>query len=595
MWGRLVTVSLMLMLAQAAIAAENRFSELEDYVAKFTKPSEKVTLKVQGVTAEVKTNIEAYIGDLNKDDLAQWRETLVRLRKSTREALESLGYYEADIKFNRLEKVIEIDVTLNQPIIIESVNLSYVGEAGNDIAFTALKETFPLKVGTVLHHGRYENAKTMLQNMALERGYFDGQWLEHDVTVTQSTHTAKINLRYDSGVRYKLGDVSFSHVRPNQTLVIDESLLYKLVPFKENDAYEAEKIIKLNKTLLDSRYFNDVRVRAESSLAQDYVIPVNVLLAMDEPNQVDVGAGYATDIGARISATWRRSLFNTHGHSIETSTELSQVRQSATVRYGIPWTHPINDTLQILAGFKRENIDSVAVTNNTVFGLERQKKRDSGWQITEALRWSRESYSQDNGETGRSDLLLPSYSISRVRTKGSKTDPEKGDRQSYQVEFASSSLLSDADLVAVQMGWRWLNTYANRHQLLFRADVGTILSSDFDKVPLNIRFYAGGDQSVRGYDYKSLSPRDATGQVTGASNLAAVSAEYDFKLTSKWRLATFIDAGNAFDATSDGLKIGAGVGVRWISPVGPIRLDIAQGLDDANASPRIHFFMGPAI
>ena len=175
MWGRLVTVSLMLMLAQAAIAAENRFSELEDYVAKFTKPSEKVTLKVQGVTAEVKTNIEAYIGDLNKDDLAQWRETLVRLRKSTREALESLGYYEADIKFNRLEKVIEIDVTLNQPIIIESVNLSYVGEAGNDIAFTALKETFPLKVGTVLHHGRYENAKTMLQNMALERGYFDGQ------------------------------------------------------------------------------------------------------------------------------------------------------------------------------------------------------------------------------------------------------------------------------------------------------------------------------------------------------------------------------------------------------------------------------------
>jgi translocation and assembly module TamA len=595
MLARLAKALFIFMLAQEVMAAENRFSELEDYVSKFTKPSEKITLKIQGVSGEVKANIEAYIGDLNKDDLTQWRETLVRLRKSTREALESLGYYEAEVKFNRLDKAIEIEVTLNQPIMIEHVSLEYAGEAGNDVAFTALKETFPLKSGEILHHGRYESAKTMLQNMALERGYFDGQWVQHEVVVTQSAHTAKINLRYDSGVRYKLGAVNFNHVRANQALAIDEELLYNLVPFKENDAYEAEKIIKLNKTLLDSRYFNDVRVRAESTLAQNYVIPVNVLLAMDKPNQVDMGAGYATDIGARLSTTWRRSLFNTHGHSIEASTELSQVRQSATVRYGIPWTHPINDTLQILAGFKREDIDDVAVTNNTVLGLERQKKRDSGWQITEALRWSRESYRQDNGEAGRSDLLLPSYSISRVRTKGSKTDPERGDRQSYQIEFASSNLLSDADLVAMRAGWRWLNTYANRHQLLLRADVGAILSSDFESVPLNIRFYAGGDQSVRGYDYKSLSPRDATGQVTGASNLVTVSTEYGFKLTAKWRLATFVDAGNAFNAASDGLKIGAGFGLRWISPVGPIRLDVAQGLDDLNKSPRIHFFMGPAI
>lgn len=595
MWVRLAKILLACMLSEQAVAAENRFSELENYISKFTKPSEKIALKIQGATGEVKTNIEAYVGELSKDDLTQWRETSARLRKSTREALESLGYYQAEVRFKALDKAVEIDVTLNQPITIESVSLSYTGEAGNDIAFTALKEIFSLKEGEVFHHGHYENAKAVIQNMALERGYFDGQWLEHEVIINPETQKADIKLRYDSSVRYKLGEVTFNHVRPNEGLTIDENLLYQLVPFKDGDNYEAEKVIKLNKTLLDSRYFNDVKVRAESSLAQNHVIPVNVLLSMDSPNQVDLGVGYATDIGARLSTTWRRSLFNDRGHSIETSTELSQVRQSATVRYGIPWTHPINDTLQILAGYKREDIDSVAVTNNSVLGVERQKKRDSGWQTTESLRWSRESYSQDNGETGRSDLLLPSYSISRVRTKGNKTDPERGDRQSYQVEFASSSLLSDTDLVALQANWRWLNTFANRHQFILRADVGTILSSDFDSVPLSIRFYAGGDQSVRGYDYKSLSPRDATDQVTGASNLVAVSSEYAFKLTNKWRLAAFVDGGNAFNAASDGLKVGVGVGIRWISPVGPIRLDIAQGLDDTNAAPRIHFFMGPAL
>ena len=128
-----------------------------------------------------------------------------------------------------------------------------------------------------------------------------------------------------------------------------------------------------------------------------------------------------------------------------------------------------------------------------------------------------------------------------------------------------------------------------------RADIGSILSSDFDSVPLNMRFYAGGDQSVRGYDYKSLSPRDSTGQVIGATSLLSSSVEYTFKLTKQWRLATFVDAGNAFDAVSEDLKMGTGVGVRWISPVGPVRLDVAWGVSDDNPSPRIHFFMGPAL
>jgi translocation and assembly module TamA len=286
---------------------------------------------------------------------------------------------------------------------------------------------------------------------------------------------------------------------------------------------------------------------------------------------------------------------NEKGHSIEITSELSQVRQSMDFRYGIPWRHPINDTLQIIAGFKREDIDSGTITNNAILGVERQKKRESGWQTNESIRWSRESYSKTNGETGQSDLLLPGYAISRVRTKGSKTDPTSGDRQYYQMEFASPEVLSDADLLSLRAGWRLLRTYAERHQVGLRADVGSILSSDFEQVPLNMRFYAGGDQSVRGYDYKSLSPRDSTGQVIGASNLVSASAEYTYKLTPHWRLATFVDTGNAFDAVSEGLKVGSGVGVRWISPVGPVRLDVAWGVSEDSPSPRIHFFMGPAL
>ena len=578
---------------------EDDFTASENHVTKLTKltkdNSKEVTLRIEGVTGELKANIEAYIGEVSADDLNSWRDTLVRLRKAVREASEAVGYYQTEAQFHREKNQLIVTVKANAPIIIKDLSLHYEGGASNDIAFTALLEILPLKEGQIFHHGRYENIKSLVQNLALERGYFDGHWLSNKVSITQPPQTADIVLDYDSGERYRFGQVFFN-AQQNQPLPLKLSLLQQLAPFDEGEPYEAEKIIKFNKALLDSRYFNVVRVRADPDpTSTSKEIPVNVTLAADKPNQFDLGIGYATDIGARLSIAWRRPLLNENGHSIEVTSELSQVRQSIDFRYGIPWRHPINDTLQIIAGLKRENIDGGTVTKNAILGVERQKKRESGWQTNESIRWSRESYSKTNGETGQSDLLLPGYAISRVRTKGSKTDPTSGDRQYYQVEFASPDLLSDADLLSLRAGWRLLRTYADRHQLGLRVDVGSIFSGDFEQVPLNMRFYAGGDQSVRGYDYKSLSPRDSTGQVIGASNLVSASTEYTYKLTPHWRLATFVDTGNAFDAVSEGLKVGTGVGVRWISPVGPVRLDVAWGISENNPSPRIHFFMGPAL
>lgn len=558
--------------------------------------AKKVKVSIEGVSDELEQNIKAYMGDVEQEDLQQWRETQARLRKSIREALESLGYYQAEFKLTPQENKLHLSITPNQPVLIQKIDLQYQGEIGNDIAFTTVREMLPIKEGDVLHHGKYENTKTLLQNLALERGYFDAAWLKHEVIVEQPAQHATINLVYDSGKRYKFGKTTFS--TPNQTaLPLTEQMLFRFVPYQEGDEYEADKIIKLNKSLLDSRYFNQVKVRADSEFATNGVMPVDVTITAEKPNQIDMGAGYASDIGARLSTAWRRPLFNPNGHSIEMLSELSKVRQSLTMRYGIPWTHPINDILQITTGFKREEIDESAITNNIVFGIERQKKRDSGWQTSASLRWSRESYHKNNGEKGQSDLLLPSYGLSKVRTKGSKTDPERGDKQYYQLEFASPDMLSDVDLLSVRMGWRWLNTFFNRHQLSVRIDGGAIFSSDFDSIPLDMRFYAGGDQSVRGYDYKSLSPKDSDNQVIGASNLVSLSGEYGFKLSSKWRVASFVDSGNAFDSASVPLKVGAGVGVRWISPVGPVRLDVAWPLDNPNNNnaPRLHFFMGPAL
>jgi len=103
-----------------------------------------------------------------------------------------------------------------------------------------------------------------------------------------------------------------------------------------------------------------------------------------------------------------------------------------------------------------------------------------------------------------------------------------------------------------------------------------------------------GDQSVRGYGFRTLSPRNEEGDGVGGRFLVAGSAEYQYPLSENWRLATFVDEGNAFDDMGDPLKTGVGLGIRWISPVGPIRLDIARALDSPENF-RLHFSMGPEL
>lgn len=553
-----------------------------------------VPVRIEGVTSETKANLEAYLGKLTADDLLNWRDTHVRLKRAAREAMQSVGYYQSTVHFTPQGDQVLVAVQPGVPVIIEKLELRYQGDAGNDIAFTALLETLPLHEGEVLHHGRYEAIKTLVQNMALERGYFGGQWTQHEVKVLQPAQTAEIRLVYNSGSRYWFGDVAFSTPSDTEPLPLKIEWLEKLKTFAPDDPYEASRIIEFNKALLDSRYFNDVRVRAEPDLAKDQRVPVLVRLSAAKPNQLEVGVGYATDIGPRLSLAWRRPLLNDRGHSIETSTEISEVRQSATFRYGIPWTHPLNDTLQIFSGFKREVLDDATTYSNTL-GVERLIRLTDGWQRSYSLRFSNEISRKTTGEEATNNLLLPGINLNRTRSRGG-ADPTWGDRQYYQAELASRALLSDAEFLSLRAGWRLLRTYADRHMLLLRSDLGAIVSSDFDSVPLNMRFYAGGDQSVRGFDYQSLSPRDSTGQIVGAANLVTGSSEYAYRLTKRWRLAAFVDTGNAFDSVSAGLATGAGVGVRWISPVGPVRFDLAWPVSESGSSaPRIHFFMGPAL
>jgi len=363
--------------------------------------------------------------------------------------------------------------------------------------------------------------------------------------------------------------------------------------------------------------------RAEVKMQQarrERVIPVNITLDARKPNSAEAGVGYGTDTGVRLRTQYRRALLNTQGHNVDANVELSQIRQAVDARYNLPYRHPLNDTLSVFGGYERELREDSATnldlnTQTLTLGVERSIKPVSdGWQRTLSLRYRVDQLENNfesavgvnkaslpepfnlEGVSFTQQALLAGYALNKVKTVGG-LDPVRAFRQYYQVEVGSEALLTDVNLAIVRAGWRMIESMGqtDQHQVIGRLDVGSILTSTFSKVPYNLRFFAGGDQSIRGYDYKSLSAQE-DGYLIGGQQLAVGSLEYSYRFKPKWRGAVFVDAGNAFDQHfNDPIKVGAGVGVRWASPIGPIRLDVAAGISEASVPIRLHFFIGPPL
>lgn len=510
---------------------------------------------------------------------------------AVRDTLKALGYYQPVIHLDKVDDVWTLQVEAGEPVRLHSVQLSWAGELG--AARESRRPDFPLALGDILDQSRYEDFKQQVADLAMEQGYFDGRWVDHDIAIDLRQHQADITLRYDSGRRYHFGEVRFVDFLGRPLTGLDERWLRSLVPFRRDDPISTRKLLQLQKALLESRYFADVQVSLRHDEADGLLIPVEVRADNRKPNKMSVGIGYATDVGPRLQLDWQRPLLNEQGHGVEMSTDISPVRQSSEIKYRVPWTHPTQDTLQFVLGVQRDVIDDTT-TRQTAVAVQRVIQPPKGWAVTYGVRVADEHYEQSDGTTGGSLLVVPGVSFSKTRSRGG-LDPESGLRQFYQVDASSPSWLSHAEYLLLRGGWRWLDTYADRHMLLARLDTGAILSPDFSDVPPSVRFYAGGDNSVRGYGYRDLSPRDANGEQIGGQYLVAGSLEYNWRWRPSWRPALFIDAGNAFSTHWQRLAVGAGVGIRWISPVGPVRLDVAQALSEPGHPWRLHLTLGTAL
>ncbi|WP_122437842.1 autotransporter assembly complex protein TamA [Pseudomonas viridiflava] len=551
----------------------------------------RLDVQITPANPDLKANIEGYVGELGERNAQALRNFSLGAEQQAEKAAQALGYYQAqidsEIQDGENPRLI-IKVLPGEPIRLRNVVVRVEGPAASLKAFK-VPQSDALKAGAVLNHGHYEDAKRLIQNQASRYGFFSGRFTSQRLSIDPRAGVADIELVYDSGPRYSLGKVMFSGDSP-----FDEDLLKRMVPFKENTPYDSQLIAELNQAMQASGYFEGVRVDAAPTAAVGQVIPVTVQLETRKPRTMGLGLGFSTDVGPRGRANWTRHWANAQGHSYGFESELSAPRQNVGLWYDVPLDPPLTDKLRFAGGYQYEEIAGTdSLSKLLTVGPEWHSKLSSGWERVISLKWQREEYRLGD-DSGLSTLLMPGISYSYLRSDD-RIDPHKGYRLQFDAQVAKEWVGSDANLIRSNVLLKGLTTVAQNHRFLGRVQFGGNFTDGYTSIPPSLRFFAGGDQSVRGYDYQTLSPTNSDGDRIGGRYMVAGSVEYQYSIAEKWRLATFVDQGNSFNNLDlPSLKTGVGFGVRWVSPVGPLRLDLAHPLDD-DGGVRLHFSMGPEL
>ncbi|AUI87332.1 hypothetical protein BS333_01690 [Vibrio azureus] len=549
-----------------------------------------ISLKIKGIDGELKDNVDAYLSSIPKKDYVNTLRFRSRVEQSITEALNALGYYHPKIAYGLFSKHnsdLVVRVTPGDPVRVKVMDVDLKGEAKEDDAFIDLIKRSPLKIGKVLNQGDYDSLKSGIRNLALQRGYFNGDFTLSRLEVIPELNEANVRLHYDSGIRYHFGPLDISGSQ------IWQDRVESLSPFKTGQPYLVSEIGQYNQNLSNTDWFSSVFVEPDLTKLDDgRDLPVKVSLAPAAKNQLETGLGYSTNIGVRGTLKWKKPWVSGRGHSFNTALALSKPEQTITAGYKIPLEDVQHEYYQTQLGLRHLDKSDTESLEST-FSLERHWLSDNGWHKTLYVRHLYENFSQGLQDDGV-QFVLPGVSFSRTRTRGGNM-PMWGDKQSLRIEYGDPKLLSETQVLRLLGRTSWIRSIGENNRGLFRLDGGANLTHELDKLSPSLRFFAGGDNSIRGYGYESISPTDASGALTGAKYFLTSTLEYQYRLYGNWWGAVFYDIGDAFNETPEWMR-GTGVGIRWGSPVGPVSLDFAWGLDaEPKTDFRIHFSLGPEL
>ncbi|HEU5134321.1 MAG TPA: autotransporter assembly complex family protein [Steroidobacteraceae bacterium] len=562
-----------------------------------------VTVEVNGLPEEQRDAVRASLelGEYGKREItpAELRAAYRDAEEQIRQALEPFGYYDSRITKHLTGDAAtgwtaRFDIVPGDPAIVRDVHVEVHGEGKDQRRVASAVSAFAPKVGDRLDHATYEASKQVIDTTLRGAGFLDAQYKNRRVTVKPEENSAAVNLEWESGPRYKFGPVRFAGDAP-----FTEDFLRDFVPWREGAYFNSEQVLNLQQRLVDADYFELVSVQPAMDEKQSGAVPIDVLLKRDERTVYSGEVYYSTDFGAGVRVGAERRWLNRKGHKAGAKVEYSERLQEGALSYKIPRPGRNDRSYDFGIGYRDETTD-VTRSQNFQLAATRSERIGRGYTRTVGLKYLNGDFEigqdEDNLEYGSSALLYAEATLSRRRLNDRLT-PRKGYVLEFGARVASEAVASDTDMAQGFGRLTWLMPQGERNRLKLRGELGAMTVGDFDALPPELRFYAGGDRSVRGFDYHDIGEVNDNGNIIGGQYLVVASAEYEYYFKEDWGAAVFVDAGDAFTSTFSA-NVGAGVGVRWRSPLGPIRVDVGfpvhTDLPTEN-SWRLHVLLGPDL
>ncbi len=545
---------------------------------------------LEGVDGELAKSLRAALGINTLNGKAS--AVMVRRRhaiadKELRTGLQAFGYY--------------------QPTISKELNLTdgktwvarYVIDPGrrhlwasSDIRLSAdivppppwltrAQEQAARLVGQGLDHRDYEKLKSELIDSAESTGYLDAAYAVNRLEIDRERGTAQARLVLNSGPQYRFGKVRI------EQSILDDNFLQRFNPINEGDLFSTDKLLDLRLRMYDLNYFRTVNIRSARQ-AENQTVDVDVQAEARPPQRWQFGLGYGTDTGPRISSAVEFRYLNRRGHSADALARVSEVKTELGIRYTLPtgpepganWSFRSQRLTERLGDTETTTLRT-GVARNRVFGPRL---------VNYYLNYEGERFTF-SGTEQKTDLIIPGMSLT-VRKRDDLLLPREGYSFIADVHGSWETLFSSTSFVQTQLNANWITSLSSRSRLLVRGRAAANWLSEEGELPASQRFFAGGDNSIRGYDYRKIAPRDDNGDIVGGKYLQTASVEVDRLIWKDYGIAVFHDIGSASNSWLQDLVSSTGIGFRWATLIGMVRVDIAVPHDDDDTRFQLHVGIG---
>jgi translocation and assembly module TamA len=565
-----------------------------------------IRIDINGVDAELRHNVEALLSlERYKERERLEADAVQRLYRrapgEVRDALRPYGYYAPKVTSSIASDErqrnwrVQISIEVGEPVLLESVSVVVHGAGASDNSFERIATAPGMRQGERLQHAAYDKLKTDLQAVADTYGYLDARMLRSELRVDPQALRASVFLEIETGERYSFGATTITQS------AIREAQIRRYLRYHDGEGYDAVKLLRTQFALDDSQFFSTVEVTTGSRDPATHLVPIEIR-ATRARNSYSFGAGYGTDTGVRGTISWLNPRVNDRGHRMRVQLQVSEAKQNLNARYDIPFGDPVREKFSMQLLTQEQDLTSTLHTREVSFRPSITQSRGN-WQRVLSASFAH-NITTDNINGRREDnLIVPGITYSAVPE--GYLGEDLFSRKLYTELIGSHSVLgANANFLRFNLLSEQVLDLSPRWHLLLRGEVGTSAVGDFQELPAAYRFFAGGDRSVRGFAFNSLSPREldpATNTLigTGGRHLLTGTVELERDLPHNLGVALFTDFGNAFNRFGDPLAYSLGLGFRWRLPVITVGIDVAKPLRAPGfpelPGPRLHLNISPKL